>query len=169
MKGKWEKRIGRGLDSHDVRLLCLMRVMQRVGGVNIFVSRSIACKDETHTISMIKMSSVLPHVIVCPAALIRVRVMVVPALVRLAQVVLRIRDAVAPSIRAVVGVMRVTWVLIVCIIHSLMMPIVLRLSSGLFLLIRRPLVRLFGLLVLLLLGYISYLIPNTWGTTQLTC
>jgi hypothetical protein len=64
---------------------------------------------------------VLPHVIVGPAALIRVRVLVVTILLAtLAKVVLRVRDAVATAtattaVGTVLRMVRVAWTLAVCV------------------------------------------------------
>jgi hypothetical protein len=62
---------------------------------------------------------VLPHVIVSPAALIRVRVLMIAILLAtLAEVVLRVRDAVATpttAVGTVLRMVRVAWTLAVCI------------------------------------------------------
>jgi hypothetical protein len=62
---------------------------------------------------------VLPHVIVSPAALIRVRVLMIAILLAtLAEVVLRVRDAVVTpttAVGTVLRMVRVAWTLAVCI------------------------------------------------------
>lgn len=63
-----------------------------------------------------RMSVVLPHVIVGPVALIRVRVLFVAVLATLTKVVLRVSNAVATStttIGVMLRMMRVAWALIV--------------------------------------------------------
>jgi hypothetical protein len=62
---------------------------------------------------------VLPHIIISPTALVRVRV-VVTVLATLAKVVLRVGNTVAAAattttICVMLGVVRITWVLVVCV------------------------------------------------------
>lgn len=78
------------------------------------------------------------------------------ALARLAEIILRIRDAVSATIRAILRMVRVTWILIVGIavlFNSLMVAVFFRRSeTRLFLLlIAWPLARFVRLLLLLLL------------------
>jgi hypothetical protein len=70
-----------------------------------------------------RMLMVLPHVIVGPAALVRVRILVVTVLAALAKVVLRVRDTVATAatttstttIGTMLRMVGVAWALIVCV------------------------------------------------------
>lgn len=119
-----------------------------------------------HPVSLLLPSEWLPHVIISRLrSLARLGIMSVATVARLAQVVMGIGDTVsatttattATAICAVVGMMRVAWVLVICGTLRgtlLMVPILLGLlREAIFLLLiyARPLLSLFLLLVLLLL------------------
>jgi len=93
---------------------------------------------------------VLPHVIISPTTLIRIRVVLIPSrLARHAEVVLRVGDTIPTAICIVLRMVRVAWILVIRVSLALL-PVFKRLSIRLLLLYAGPLAALVRLVLLLL-------------------